>query len=35
MFCQVRGIFGGVEQFTQAVQALEQALYEENDKKQA
>lgn len=30
-----RGIFGGVEQFTQAVQALEQALYEENDKKQA
>jgi len=30
-----RGIFGGVEQFTQAVQALEQALYEENEKKQA
>jgi type I restriction enzyme R subunit len=30
-----RGIFGGVEQFTQAVQALEHALYEENDKKQA
>jgi len=30
-----RGIFGGVEQFTQAVQALEQALYEESDKKQA
>jgi len=30
-----RGIFGGVDQFTQAVQALEQALYEENDKKQA
>lgn len=30
-----RGIFGGVEQFTQAVQALEQALYEENGKKQA
>lgn len=30
-----RGIFGGVEQFTQAVQALEKALYEENDKKQA
>ncbi len=31
-----RGIFGGVAQFTQAVRALEQALYdEENDKKQA
>ena len=30
-----RGIFGGVEQFTQAVQALEKALYEENEKKQA
>lgn len=30
-----RGIFGGVEQFTQAIQALEQALYEENEKKQA
>jgi len=30
-----RGIFGGVEQFTQAVKALEHALYEENDKKQA
>lgn len=30
-----RGIFGGAAQFTQAVQALEQALYEENDKKQA
>lgn len=30
-----RGIFGGVEQFTQAVQALEQALYEESGKKQA
>jgi type I restriction enzyme R subunit len=30
-----RGIFGGVEQFTRAVQALEQALYEENEKKQA
>jgi len=30
-----RGIFGGIEQFTQAVQALEQALYEENDKKLA
>ena len=30
-----RGIFGGVDQFTQAVHALEQALYEENDKKQA
>ena len=30
-----RGIFGGVEQFTQAMQALEQALYEENEKKQA
>lgn len=30
-----RGIFGGVEQFTQAVQTLEQALYEENEKKQA
>ncbi len=30
-----RGIFGGVEKFTQAVQILEQALYEENDKKQA
>ncbi|MCZ4315585.1 DEAD/DEAH box helicase family protein [Comamonadaceae bacterium G21597-S1] len=30
-----RGIFGGVEQFAQALQALEQALYEENEKKQA
>lgn len=30
-----RGIFGGVQQFTKAVQALEQALYEESHKKQA
>ena len=30
-----RGIFGGVAQFTQAVQALEQALYEPNEQKQA
>lgn len=30
-----RGIFGGVDQYTQAVLALEQALYEETDKKQA
>jgi type I restriction enzyme, R subunit len=30
-----RGIFGGVEQFTQAVQAMEQALYEENDRQHA
>jgi type I restriction enzyme R subunit len=30
-----RGIFGGVEQFARAVRALEQALYEENDQKQA
>jgi type I restriction enzyme R subunit len=30
-----RGIFGGVEQFGQAVKALEQALYEQNEQKQA
>jgi type I restriction enzyme R subunit len=30
-----RGIFGSVEQYTQAVQALEQALYEQNEQKQA
>ncbi|WP_411882412.1 EcoAI/FtnUII family type I restriction enzme subunit R [Polaromonas sp. YR568] len=30
-----RGIFGGVDQYTQAVQALEQALYEQPDQKQA
>lgn len=30
-----RGIFGGVEQYTQAVKTLEQALYEENEQKQA
>jgi type I restriction enzyme R subunit len=30
-----RGIFGGVAQFTQAVQALERALYEDNEQKQA
>lgn len=30
-----RGIFGSVEQYTQAVQALEQALYEQNELKQA
>nr|WP_200879606.1 MULTISPECIES: DEAD/DEAH box helicase family protein [Comamonas] len=30
-----RDIFGGVQQFTQAVEALEQALYAESDKKQA
>lgn len=30
-----RGIFGGVEQYTQAVQTLEQALYEPNELKQA
>lgn len=31
-----RGIFGGAQQFTQAIQALEQALYDEtNEKKQA
>lgn len=30
-----RGIFGSIEQYTQAVQALEQALYEQNEQKQA
>ncbi|MBR8158563.1 DEAD/DEAH box helicase family protein [Burkholderia cenocepacia] len=30
-----RGIFGGVEQYTQAVQALEQALYDQSERKQA
>ena len=30
-----RGIFGGVEQYTQAVQELEQALYDQNELKQA
>jgi type I restriction enzyme R subunit len=30
-----RGIFGGVEQFTEAVRVLKQALYEENNRKQA
>lgn len=30
-----RGIFGGVGQFTQAVQALERALYDQNQQKQA
>ncbi len=30
-----RGIFGSVEQYTQAVHALEQALYEQNEQKQA
>ncbi|MBC2768924.1 EcoAI/FtnUII family type I restriction enzme subunit R [Pusillimonas minor] len=30
-----RGIFGSVEQYTQAVQELEQALYEQNELKQA
>jgi type I restriction enzyme, R subunit len=30
-----RGIFGSVEQYTQAVQALEHALYEQNELKQA
>jgi type I restriction enzyme R subunit len=30
-----RGIFGSVEQYTRAVQALEQALYDQNDLKQA
>lgn len=30
-----RGIFGGVDQYTQAVQALEQALYDQPDQKQA
>lgn len=30
-----RGIFGSAHQYTQAVQALEQALYEQNEQKQA
>lgn len=30
-----RGIFGSAEQYTRAVQALEQALYEQNEQKQA
>lgn len=30
-----RGIFGSIEQYTQAVQALEQALYEQNEQKRA
>ena len=30
-----RGIFGSVEQYTQAVHDLEQALYEEPEQKQA
>nr|WP_249157602.1 DEAD/DEAH box helicase family protein [Bradyrhizobium diazoefficiens] len=30
-----RGIFGGAEQYIQAVQALEKALYEQNEQKQA
>ncbi|MXQ11249.1 EcoAI/FtnUII family type I restriction enzme subunit R [Microvirga makkahensis] len=30
-----RGIFGSAEQYTQALQALEQALYEQNEQKQA
>jgi type I restriction enzyme, R subunit len=30
-----RGIFGGVEQFSEAVRMLKQALYDENDRKQA
>lgn len=30
-----RGIFGGIEEFTEAVRALERALYEEAEKKQA
>lgn len=30
-----RGIFGGIEQYAQAVQELEQAIYDQNEKKQA
>ncbi|WP_233827624.1 EcoAI/FtnUII family type I restriction enzme subunit R [Paraburkholderia sp. ZP32-5] len=30
-----RGIFGSIEQYTQAVQALEQALYDQSERKQA
>lgn len=30
-----RGIFGGIEQYTRAVQALEKALYDQDAQKQA